>query len=187
MDPGQRSALPYNGVLAGQFAVSPSGAATYNVPISIPPGIAGMAPNLALTYSSQAGDGVAGEGWSLSGLSAISRCPKTRQQDGIGRPVMLDSLDPALSPGSLDGQTDGICLDGKKLLEESPLGSGVYHAESQDFSSITRIAPGMFVGVPGGHEGRRNPVLRPRLTLRVSGLQWPDCDLVARSGGRRLG
>ena len=49
---------------------------------------------------------------------------------------MLDPLDPSF--GTLDGQTDGVCLDGKKLLEESPLGSGVYHAESQDFSTITR-------------------------------------------------
>ena len=43
---------------------------------------------------------------SLSGLSVISRCPKTRQQDGVGRPVMLDSLTP--SDNVSDGMSDGI-------------------------------------------------------------------------------
>src|SRR6185295_4943180 len=103
----------------GQLSVSPSGAATYTVPISIPPGIAGMAPNLALGYSSQGSDGIAGQGWSLGGLSVISRCPRTRQQDGYGRPVTLDSLTPS---DNADGKSDGICLDGKKLFE-IPAGS----------------------------------------------------------------
>jgi RHS repeat-associated protein len=126
---------PFNGVLMGQFSVSPAGAATFALPISIPPGIAGMAPNLALVYNSQGGDGIAGQGWSLSGLSMITRCPRTRQQDGYGRPVMIDSLsDPS---SNSDGRSDGICLDGKKLFETSP-GSGSYLAESQDFSTITR-------------------------------------------------
>jgi hypothetical protein len=119
----------FNGVLAGQFSVSPSGAATYTLPISIPPGIAGMAPNLALVYNSQGGNGIAGPGWSLSGLSMISRCPRTRQQDGYARPVMMDSLTGA--------ETDGICLDGEKLFEE-PAGSGNYLSERTDFSTITR-------------------------------------------------
>jgi RHS repeat-associated protein len=125
---------PFNGVLTGQFSVSPSGAATYTVPISIPPGVAGMAPNLALVYNSQGGDGIAGPGWSLSGLSTITRCPRTRQQDGYGRPVTMDSLNAASNP---DNKSDGLCLDGEKLLEQ-PAGSGNYVPEKQDFSTITR-------------------------------------------------
>jgi hypothetical protein len=38
--------------LPGSMEVSPAGAATYNIPISIPPGTAGMAPSLSLTQQS---------------------------------------------------------------------------------------------------------------------------------------
>ncbi len=151
----------FNGVLNGQFAVSPSGAATYSVPIAIPPGIAGMAPNLALGYSSQASDGIAGQGWALAGLSMISRCPRTRQQDGYGRAVALDSL---TNPGiNSDGKTDGVCLDGQKLFEMVP-GTGTcaasgsvsmcYTPEQQDFSTITLNTTGEFQVVTKSGETR---------------------------------
>jgi hypothetical protein len=94
---------PYNGVTQGQFAVSPSGAATYTIPIEVPPGINGMQPNLAFTYNSQAGNGLLGVGWNLSGLSAITRCPKTYAQDGVKEGVKLDI-------------TDRYCLDGNRLI-----------------------------------------------------------------------
>ena len=152
----------FNGVLTGQFAVSPSGAATYTVPISIPPGVAGMAPNLSLAYSSQAADGIAGQGWSLGGLSMITRCPRTRQQDGFGRPVMMDSLTNAQT--NQDGKTDGVCLDGQKLLDTSP-GTGncssssssvlmCYTPEKKDFSTITLNSTGEFQVVTKAGETR---------------------------------
>ncbi|MEP6652282.1 MAG: RHS repeat-associated core domain-containing protein [Myxococcales bacterium] len=136
---GPSGGVAFNGVLKGQFSVTSSGAATYTLPISLPPGIAGMAPNLALAYNSQSGDGIAGQGWELGGLSMISRCPRTRQQEGSARPVMLDSLDNPTA--NSDGLSDAVCLDGHKLLETSP-GSGHYVSESEDFSSVTRLLTG---------------------------------------------
>ena len=66
------SAVPDASVGADLF----SGAATFSIPISVPPGTAGFTPSVALQYSSQAmGDSFVGYGWSL-GFGAVSRSLK---------------------------------------------------------------------------------------------------------------
>lgn len=70
--------LPGNPIVAGTSAgylpgspeVSPTGEMTYTLPLDVPAGVAGMEPHLALTYSSRAGSGPIGRGWSLSGGSS---------------------------------------------------------------------------------------------------------------------
>ena len=91
------------GSTPGSFAVSPSGAASYTIPIAVPPGTAGMEPKLALTYNSQGGNGLLGMGWSLSGLSAIHRCAATIVQDGYRGGINYNKY-------------DRYCLDGKRLV-----------------------------------------------------------------------
>jgi Salmonella virulence plasmid 65kDa B protein len=108
----------FPGTLNGEMAVSPTGAATYKVPIALPPGIAGMVPNLALVYSSQGGNGIAGQGWDLTGLSMIHRCAKTRPEDGYAQPVTMSGWDPG---------DDGICLDGKRLFDRGAKPDGTGH------------------------------------------------------------
>lgn len=112
--------------LSGNFAVSESGAATYSIPIQVPPGAGGVEPKLALTYNSQAGNGLLGVGWGISGLSVISRCPQTMAQDGVRGGVSLNS-------------NDRFCLDGQRLIVVSGSYGGdgaVYRTEQDSFSKI---------------------------------------------------
>lgn len=108
------------------FSVSESGAAGYTVPLQVPPGTAGMEPKLALSYSSQGGNGHVGVGWNLAGLSVITRCPRTMAQDGVRGAVRFD----------LD---DRYCLDGQRLvaISGSHGGNGTeYRTEIETFSKI---------------------------------------------------
>lgn len=61
----------------GQFEVSATGGATYSVSIECPIGVGGMQPDIALSYNSQGGYGLAGFGFNISGLSVISGDRKT--------------------------------------------------------------------------------------------------------------
>ena len=74
-------ASPVVGTIQGAFAVSSTGEATYTLPLVVPPGAAGMQPSLAVEYNSASGDGMLGVGFSLAGLSAVTRCPLTVAQD----------------------------------------------------------------------------------------------------------
>ena len=113
------------------FDVSQSGAATYSIPVFAPPGTNGMTPRLALVYDHRGTSGSAGRGWSIAGLSAISRCPRTVAADGGNRDVRNDSQ-------------DRFCLDGNKLRLTSnpsskPYGSdgATYQTEIETFARIT--------------------------------------------------
>ena len=110
----------------GQFDVTPTGAASYTVPIAVPPGTAGMVPSLALSYNSQGGNGLLGIGWSLSGLSAVTRCPRTIVQDGTKSGINYDA-------------NDKYCLDGQRLIAISGsygANGTEYRTEREGFSKI---------------------------------------------------
>ncbi|MGJ4961326.1 FG-GAP-like repeat-containing protein [Bradyrhizobium sp. HKCCYLRH3061] len=102
--------------LPGSFSVSQSGSATYSVPISMPPGSAGVVPALSLDYNSQAGNGLLGVGWFLGGLPSIGRCPQTRAQDGGVRGIAFDA-------------GDRFCMEGERLVAVS----GTYGANGTEY------------------------------------------------------
>jgi len=112
------------GTTSGQLSVSLSGAATYSIPMTLPPGINGVAPQISLNYNSQSGNGIAGYGWGVSGISSITRIASTVFHDGIIDPVDYDNL-------------DRFALDGQRLI----LKSGTYGAagavyETENFSTV---------------------------------------------------
>jgi Salmonella virulence plasmid 65kDa B protein/FG-GAP-like repeat len=87
--------------------VSSSGLPGYAYPITVPPGIAGMAPNIGLSYNGGGVNGPVGYGWSLQGISTITRCAHTRAIDGYTRGVAYDG-------------NDKLCLDGQRLIQVDP-------------------------------------------------------------------
>ncbi|WP_296714051.1 SpvB/TcaC N-terminal domain-containing protein [Rhodoblastus sp.] len=99
------------GSIPGSFDVTLSGSASYSVPIKIAPGAAGTEPRIQLVYDSQAIGGAMGPGWSLSGLSVITRGPKDQFTDGTIAGVHLD-------------ESDALYLDGQRLVPISQSGAG---------------------------------------------------------------
>ena len=89
------------GRLEGSFNVNDSGAAVYTVKIAVPPGTRGIEPELSLNYDSSGSDGLLGLGWSLGGLSAITRCPPNFALDeGVSLVNDISGLqfDPEMGP-----------------------------------------------------------------------------------------
>src|SRR6185503_15887383 len=76
-----------------------------------------MEPKLALVYNSQAGNGLLGVGWSLEGLSSITRCPRTMAQDGVRGGINYDA-------------NDRFCLDGQRLMA---INGSVYGADGTEY------------------------------------------------------
>ncbi|ABW67507.1 YD repeat-containing protein [Desulfosudis oleivorans Hxd3] len=65
-DTTQEMTYLYTGAKAMPQTMASTGAASTSIPIAVPPGRAGLAPQLSINYNSYAKDGVAGLGWSLA-------------------------------------------------------------------------------------------------------------------------
>lgn len=113
------------GTLPGTVGVSPSGAATYTIPIDLPPGRAGMEPTLALSYNSQAGNGLLGMGWAITGLSSISRAGTSIYLDGYVDGVDFDN-------------NDRFVLDGNMLIPVNPEKTE-FRTEQETYSKIVAM------------------------------------------------
>ncbi|MFH0975680.1 MAG: FG-GAP-like repeat-containing protein [Spirochaetota bacterium] len=96
--------------------VGPDGSFNYSVPIELPQGTAGCAPQLALVYNSNAGNGMLGQGWDLAGLGAITR--------DTTHPINYNGSDYFVGPG------------GRLVLITTGSLSGDYHYENESFCRI---------------------------------------------------
>ncbi|MDY0989668.1 RHS repeat-associated core domain-containing protein [Flavobacterium sp. CFBP9031] len=110
----------------GELQISSSGTAVYTLPIAVPPSIKNVAPIINLVYSSGVRGGIAGQGWSINSISAISRIGTRRDIDGFVDGVDFDD-------------NDKLALDGQRLL----IKSGTYWAPGStyetEYKSNTRI------------------------------------------------
>jgi len=91
------------GAIPGGASVSSDGTAQYAIPIEVAPGINGLAPGFGINYSSASGNGLLGWGWSLGGISSITRGTKSYHQDGEVTNISFD-------------QNDRLFLDGQLLI-----------------------------------------------------------------------
>jgi RHS repeat-associated protein len=116
------------GSTPGEAGVS-GGSASYSIPIALPPGRKGMQPSVSLSYSSKGGNGIAGMGWNVSGLSSVHRCPQTLEQDG-----QIRAVDYSLN--------DRLCFDGQRLVATSGTYGALntkYSTEIDSFARITQL------------------------------------------------
>lgn len=114
------------GLEPGTFDVDAAGQATYRIPIAVPPGVGGAQPSLALTYGHRQHNGPLGVGWSLSGLSVITRTKATYATDGFNGAVAYDDR-------------DRLTLDGQRLINVQG-GYGrpgtIYNTELQGWNKV---------------------------------------------------
>ena len=115
----------------GVASVSEDGEAQYTIPIELPPGTNGMTPILSLDYRHRTRGGLVGVGWTIGGLSQITRCARTVAQDGVAAAPRRDT-------------GDRFCLDGQRLVvvDSAVYGSpnAEYRTEIESFSRIRAIA-----------------------------------------------
>ncbi len=113
------------GAINGSPNVS-NGASSYTIPIAIPPGTNGIVPSVSVSYNSFGGNGVLGQGWSLSASSIITRVGKSIFHDGIVGGVNLDN-------------NDKFALDGLRMID-SLVGGYItrrYLLENENHARIT--------------------------------------------------
>lgn len=104
------------GAIPLQSGVTQTGARYYNVPVISAPGYR-FVPQISICYNSQSGNGVAGYGWSIGGLSSIEVRPETIFYEGISASAQYTD------PGSVYA-IDGIpIVCSERLVEGYELAS----------------------------------------------------------------
>ncbi len=112
------------GRLQSSFNVLSSGAANYKVGFVLPDGINNSKPDIGLNYTSGAGWGELGYGFSIYGISRITRVPRSKYYN--------DSIKAISFSGN-----DQLSLDGNYLIFDE--NEGRYHTEVESFEKITRV------------------------------------------------
>ncbi|WP_449389512.1 colicin E3/pyocin S6 family cytotoxin [Chryseobacterium lineare] len=100
----------------GNIEVNGAGQLEFTLPIALPPGVKSVAPQVNLTYTSGSANGIAGYGWSLGGITSISRIGENIERNREIRGVQLD-------------YSDGYSFNGQRLI----LKSGAYGQDGAEY------------------------------------------------------
>lgn len=105
---------------------TPSGGRTYAIPVLTAP-VVSSAPQVAIVYNSQSGNGIAGYGWNVTGTSVIT----------IGsRSIYYDS---AVSPVDLNNPlNNALFLDGTRLVTNTGSLTEYQYESAQGFVLVKR-------------------------------------------------
>ena len=146
------------GVIPINSQVTPSGGLVYNVPISCVPVRSGIAPSVSIAYNSQGGNDIVGYGWSIGGLSSITRVPRSMYYDGKTAPVEVNG-------------DDALMLDGVRLLpttvvnvfetEQGNIRVKAQKTASGTFSYFTVLYPNGTVAVFGSQTNTSDCLVYP--------------------------
>ena len=123
----------------------PNGSATLQVPIQVYPGPKGIQPQLSLAYNAGGGNGILGAGWSLAGISKITRANRSAYFDGNPNGISITN-------------DDAFYLDGMRLIRLSSNASSIrYESEQGKIIAIAHLANNAIthfqVLYPNGNKG----------------------------------
>ncbi|UZT99166.1 hypothetical protein ODZ84_06235 [Chryseobacterium fluminis] len=102
----------------GDIDVTRAGQLQFTLPIEVPQGVKGVGPQLSLVYTSETGNGIAGYGWMISGVTAITRTAKNIENAKEVKNVKFD-------------YTDYYSFNGQRLI----LKSGEYGKDGAEYFS----------------------------------------------------
>ncbi len=102
----------------GKIDVTGTGQLQFTLPISLPPGVKNVAPQVNLIYTNGSGNGIAGYGWNFSGITSITRIGKNIEKDGEVKGIKLD-------------YTDYYSFNGQRLI----LKSGEYGKDGAEYTT----------------------------------------------------
>ncbi|MEM9420805.1 MAG: SpvB/TcaC N-terminal domain-containing protein, partial [Planctomycetota bacterium] len=119
------------GSINGSFQTDQVGQAGYSIPLYAGMGTAGLSPKISLNYSSGSGNGPLGVGWSISGVTVITRCRETQEST---------TSTTTITPTPITwGNEDRLCLNGETLFVASGDYWGddsTYRTERDQFARI---------------------------------------------------
>lgn len=119
------------GKTEGNFSIDLMGRANYSMPLEVPPGINGMEPKLSINYNSGGPNSILGQGFSIGGLSAITRAGTNLGNSDKMRPMSYTA-------------DDKLYLDGQLLVlvNGTPWATGAeYRTETETFAKIVYTLP----------------------------------------------